>query len=231
MENVEDVRADTEFFEWNSGQKARIRQGTRTFTGAIPNETPALLGNLQSFEGSNVGVYIFDTAGNCIFNYEKDSTGEYASPIPIDGNSFDVKYVKSTYSDPLQIMVQFDYSQDVNDKDLYMVPLSELDYDARTSDFYALLAVYSDNEVWTKGTPNTFSVDLMLDYKVPAGGFLIGDFELNGAAVTDLTVAESPDGTYTFTGATTDALADGDIISLGASGYSPWKSTAAAGLT
>jgi len=172
MENVTDERGDTEFFTWESGLKARIQQGVRTFTGLIPNEWPSLLGKLQAWEGQKFGVYIVDKAGAIVFNYGLDTNGvPMAYPIPVDGNSFDAKLIKATYSDPGSIMVQFDFDADVNDKDLYLK--GDLDFDPRTGDFYSPTDVYGDDDTpngWD--TLNTvYTVKLTLDYGVPASGF------------------------------------------------------------
>lgn len=239
MENVVDERGDTEFFEWDSGLKVRIRQGARTFTGSIPNESPALLGKLQDWEGQDFGVYIIDTDGNVIFNYLSDSTGEYAVPIRVDGNSFDVKYVKSTYTDPLHIMLQFDFATDVNDKDLYMIPMDDADFDPRTAQFYALWNVYAKAEAWTVGTSLVWT--LTLDFGVPASGFATKaaavptdtwEIDPGGtgtfAAFTDGTVAETATGVYTFTAGTTDDLGAGTVIRLKKPRYSILESTPAA---
>ncbi len=238
MENVEDTRADTEFYEWNSGQKVRIRPGVRTFTGAIPNETPSLLGKLQMWEGQAFGVYIIDTGGNLIFNYleKKSETGvvsKFAAPIAVDGNSFDAKYVKPTYSDPLHIMVQFDFSADVNDKDLYMVPLASLDFDGRTSQLYALTDVYADDSFvqpiqggWSDDTH--YHLQLFLDYNTWAGGFTDEDFSYSGGAITSVTETHVPapnegDSFYTIVVGT--AATGGETITFSSKGYEPFVGT------
>jgi len=234
MENVEDVRADTEFFTWESGQKYKIRQGERTFIGRIPNETPSLYGRLQEWEGQQFGVYVIDNNGNLVFDYasvELDPQGapgvftDMARPIAVDGNSVDNMFIKPTYTDPEQIMVQFDFAQEVNDKNLYLIPAANLDYDGRTQDFYSLWDVYSSNEVWT--VTASYETDLALEYSVPAAGFIIDDFLYDGAAVTDMTVAELPIGTYTFTAGVTDTMPVGTVISLSKTHYAPWVSTIA----
>ena len=234
MENVEDVRADTEFFEWNSGQKARIRQGVRTFTGAIPNETPALLGELQSWEGVKFGVYIFDADGNVIGVHDKAGSPAVDSllPIPVDGNSFDAKYVLATYTDPLQIMVQFDYAQDFNDKNIWMIPMggTGLEFDGRTD----LKNNTTIHGATTGKTVPSLVITLALDMGVAATGFVGADFKYwdansgtGGAWVavddTVMKVAEAPDGTYTFSAGTTTPEA-GDYVVFVKAGYTSYTS-------
>ena len=235
MENVEDVRADSEFFEWSSGQKVRIRSGVRTFTGAIPNETPALLGDLQAWEGQQFGVYIIDTDGNLIFSYKyaEETAGvwkDYAYPIYVDGNSFDAKYMKPTYTDPLHIMLQFDYAGDVNDKDLWMVPASQLDWDGRT-DLRPLMSVYGetvDAKVGAAGV-GMFDVRLTLDYTTPLQGAVKEDFKVLDAAGAEmpgaLTVTETAPGLYHVI--SDDAIGAGEQLLFNKATYARWMSSAA----
>lgn len=240
MENVDDVRADTEFFEWNSGQKVRIRQGVRTFTGAIPNETPALLGKLQSWEGLDFGVYVFDVDGNLISTYDKDSS-EYR-PIPVDGESFDAKYMLPTYTDPLHIMLQYDYSADFNDKNIWLTPVDSLNFDGRT-DLRGNIDVYGSTDT---ATADTIKLFLTMDYNVKAAGFKggfidagpppvthYGDFRywdesasawvLVGTATDPIKFTETEDGVYYFEAGTVTP-ATGDYVVFMKDGYTSYTS-------
>ena len=229
LENVEDVRADSEFFEWSSGQKVRMRQGVRTFTGAIPNETPVMLGQLQAWEGIKFGVYVFDVDGNLICTYDEDS--DEVRPIPVDGNSFDAKYMMPTYTDPLHIMLQYDYAANFNDKDLYLVPIggTGLDFDGRT-DIIGNVNIVGDTTTLTAA----IHVFLELDYGVKAAGFKAGDFRYwdddaaawvtVGIAATDpIVFTENEDGVYWFVAGTVTPAAK-DYVVFVKDGYTSYTS-------
>jgi hypothetical protein len=231
LENVEDVRADTEFFEWNSGQKVRIRQGVRTFTGAIPNETPAMLGNLQDWEGVKFGVYVFDVDGNLICTYNE--TDDEFRPIPVDGNSFDAKYMLPTYTDPTHIMIQFDYAADFNDKNLWLIPMDDatgLDFDGRT-DLKANTSIHGSTEFDTTVGTEVIKVFLKLDYNVWAEGFKVADFKYWDDSTTswltidgaNLVFTEPTGGSYYFTAGTVTP-ATGDYVAFIKDGYQSYSS-------
>ena len=203
MENVEDTRAETTFFEWNSGQKVRIRSGARTFIGALPDGDPQFMERLQSWEGQSFGTYIIDADGNYVY---ADGTGE-VNPISIDGNSWDVSMVKANDTEPFYIMIQFDFKQEVNDGHLRYIPINDLDFDGRTSDLYGLLPLVPKVDTTTAGTSTTVTVTT--DYDVPVTGLVFGDFVLyDVTADSDLSVSdavENPNvpGEYLLTSSTT----------------------------
>ena len=203
MENVEDIRAETTFFEWNSGQKIRIKQGSRTFTAALPDGDPQFQKRLQSWYGQDFGVYIVDKWGNWVY---QDGTGA-VNPIPVDGNSFDVNMVKSTDAEPFYIMLQFDFLQDNNDGDLRYIGKDHLDFDGRTSDLYGLLPLVP--KVLSTVAAVTTTVSVSTDYDVPVTGLVFGDFVLyDVTADSDLSVSaavENPNipGEYELTSTTT----------------------------
>lgn len=213
VENVENIRAETVFFEWNSGQKVRIRQGPRTFKASLPSDhtDTTLIKRLQAWYGQSFGVYIIDKAGN--FIYDKGDSGE-VMPMAVDGNSFDLNLVTETYSEPLFSLMQFDFSQDLNDGDIYYIPVSSLDFDGLGTDFYGLwdLTVTAT----AIATATTFSVETV--YAVPVTGLLVGDISIynntTSATVTVDTLTESPTVPGTYVGAHASGVTATDSITL-----------------
>jgi len=203
MENVEDLRAESTFFEWNSGQKVFIRQGARSFTGLMPDGDPQFLDRLQTWKGQDFACYIIDADGNFVYS---DGTGQI-NPIAIDGNSFDVTMVKATDSEPFSIMIQFDFRDDINDGNLRYLPLHDLDFDGRTSDLYGLLPLVPIVDAAAAGVTTT--VKVTTDYGTPVTGLVAGDFTLyDVTAATDLAVTDAVEdvnapGVYTLTATTT----------------------------
>ena len=209
LENVEQPRAETTFFEYNSGNKARVKQGTRTFTGWWPDSDPQFLERMQSWYSQEFGFFGIDKWGNFVYSQNLQDDGDEALyPIPIDGNSWDVNMVTASDTDPYYIMAQFDYKQDFNDAAIRYADIKSLDFDGRTSDFYGLMKLTPTVPAGTVAGVTTI-VNVKTDYDVAVSGLLFSDFilydvtadvDLNvSAAVEDVNVA----GKYTLTSDTT----------------------------
>lgn len=225
MENVENIRAETVFFEWNSGQKVRIRQGARTFTASLPNDNTdtSLLKRLQAWYGQAFGVYIIDQAGNWV--YQRGDDGDEALyPIPVDGNSFDVNLVTETYAEPLYTMLQFDFKNDNNDGDLFYVGAQDLDFDGRSTDLYGLWDL-TVAPIAATTSEVTFSV--ATSYGVPLSGLVAGDVTLHNnttdVALTVDTLTESvgTPGSYTLDFTGTATAADELALTIAKDMYAP----------
>ncbi len=204
LENVDQPRAETTFFEYNSGNKARVKQGTRTFTGWWSESDPQFLERMQSWYNQEFGFFGVDKWGNFVYSknlQDPSDTGVY--PIPIDGASWDVNMVTATDSDPYYTMVQYDYKQDFNDAAIRYIGIKSLDFDGRTTDFYGLLALVVNVPTTTPGSITI--VDVTTDYNTPVSGLLFGDFvmydidnevDLNVTAAVENTTTP---GRYTLT--------------------------------
>lgn len=216
IENVENVRAETVFFEWNSGQKVRIRQGARTFSCALPNDNTdtSLLKRLQNWYGQSFGVFLIDQAGNWIYDQGNDEADEALYPIAVDGNSFDVNLVTETYAEPLYTMLQFDFASDNNDGNLLYVGYQSLDFDAKSSELYGLW------DLTITGTASTSEVlfDVVTNYEVPVSGLLDTDITLLNVttelALTVDTLVESVATPGSYTATFTGTVSASDIVRL-----------------
>lgn len=202
IENVEDVRADSTFQEYNSGRKALVRQGTRAFNGVIPMEHSEFLESLLGWRGQTFGAYIVDIDGNIIFM--KDSTDEtIALPIPIEGGSFDAMLVKSTYSEANAIKVMFDFDISAKDERLAYVEAADLNYSALSkTDLYSLL----DTKLTVSDiTDTTFKLKVAAlskdAYRITS--VVLADISMynitGSAAITPASVVSLGDGEYTVT--------------------------------
>jgi hypothetical protein len=198
IENVEDLRAETVFFEFSSGRRARVRDGVRTATAYIPYQGPEYLAKIKAWGCSAFGIYIADKSDNLIYITDK-STGLKVRPIMIDNNTFDAQLVKKTESDPLMIMITFDYRQSQADELLRYIEASELDF-SPVEDIYGLFDVTATySAISTTG----FTAALKVDYGFPVTGLVAGDFALynvtTAAAVAIVTAVEVVPGSYAFT--------------------------------
>lgn len=123
FENVELPKADTQFEEANSGRKAFLRQGKRSFNGELwaEDSTPEFLGKLKKSRCVDFGVYIVDVNGNLIGS----KVGNELFPIPVDNSSFDPKFMFATDSTVQKIMVEFDFDRLFDESTMKMVTVAE----------------------------------------------------------------------------------------------------------
>jgi hypothetical protein len=123
FENVELPKDDSQFEEANSGRKAFLRQGKRSFIGELWSEdsTPEFLGKLKKSRCVDFGVFIVDVNGNLIGS----KVGNELFPIPVDNSSFDPKFMFATDSTIQKIMVEFDFDRLFDESTMKMVTVSE----------------------------------------------------------------------------------------------------------
>jgi len=211
LENVENIRDEAVFQEFNSGNKAKVRDGFKNFTGYIVQAPYELVGQLKKLQCSDIGAYIVDKSGNVI-GYE-GSSATVLRPILIDKNTLDVQYVEATDSEVAMIMIKFQWRQSMLDENLKIVNADTIDYSC--SDLYGLLDVC--------GTPvpssaTEFAVTLSTLYGTKVDGLVIGDYTLTNvttsATVVISSVTPQGSGVYDFV---IPAQTTGDILSLTAS--------------
>lgn len=123
VENVELPKADTQFEEANSGRKAFLRQGIRSFAGELwsTSGTPQFLGKLQSDRCVKFGIYIVDVNGNLIGSKQ----GAFLYPITIDNNSWDPKFMFATDKTINKIMLGFDFDRLFDESTMWMITATE----------------------------------------------------------------------------------------------------------
>lgn len=123
FENVELPKADSQFEEANSGRKAFLRQGKRSFAGELwaDDSTPTFLGKLQTARCVDFGVYIVDVNGNLIGSKE----GNMFYPIPVDNASWDPRFMFATDTTVQKIMLGFDFDRNFDESTMYMISAAE----------------------------------------------------------------------------------------------------------
>jgi hypothetical protein len=195
LENVSDERAETMFQEFNSGRRAKVRKGYRTFVGYSLIADPILLGKIQSFGCSNLGAYFMDEALNLYYNKNEGSSDLF--PFLIDRETFDVQLIFGKDDEVPMIMITFQYSQSMQDKNIRKMPPSVgLD----ESDIYGLLDV---EVVASTVTTTTIQMQLNDAYGNPVVGLVQGDFTLAEVSPTPgavtITGFAAVQNTYTLT--------------------------------
>jgi hypothetical protein len=223
FENVEDIRADAEFFEFNSGRKAKTKDGVRTFTAFIPFQGAEYLGKLKEWGCNKFGVYIIDKADNFIYSADS-SAGVKVQPIMVDNGSFSAELMKKTEGEPAMIKITFDFRATEKDELLRVISEENLDFSGlSTIDTYGLWNVtHAVTSISTTGWVSTVTETI---YGFAVEGLLIGDFsaynDTDSAAVTISSVTEGgvgSEGVYTFVVAA-ETSADSITVSMTKSGY------------
>lgn len=220
FENVEMPKADSQFEESNSGRKVFLREGVRSFAGELwaEDSSTTLLGKLKGNRCVDFGVYIVDVNGNLVGSEENG----FLYPVPVDNPSFDPRWMVATDSTTSKIMVGFDFARLFDDSTLYMITPTE-----GGIDFNSLSGLIDVDFTFVSSSTTVAVVKLTFDYgtavnKLKFIGGLIGDFEMYNnttpGAVVLTTVAESPDGTYTFT-YPAQTLLDNVTITLNKTGF------------
>ncbi len=203
FKNVEDVKGDTIFETFNDTSNLLVQEGTRTYTGVMPNESPTLLGKMKEARCQKIGVYIVDDCGNLIGNISSD--GASLDPIPVDNNTWNPILVKATDTTVQKIQLSFEYSRLTKDEDLKMIAESESEIDLLT--LRGLLDVNAAISNETTGDPSSFTSTMALDYgtaknPIKVEGLVQADFSLfnetDSVAVTINGVVESSAGVYDF---------------------------------
>jgi len=197
MENVEDTRAESTFQEFNSGKKAFISKGQRSFKGFMVREGTIFLGQLEDWENvTSFGIYYVDKVGNII--YKKCPTSTDLKPILVDNVSFEATLVKKNDAEVEMIQLDFDIRITEKDSDLRVLEASDLDFDAN-EDIFALLDVTS---TYTDISTINVTVTLLDLYGDPVPNMVIGDFDLfnitDTATVVITSVTETSEGVYVF---------------------------------
>lgn len=206
IENVEDVRAETVYFTFASGKKAKVKDGVRSVVAFIPFQGPEYLSKLQSWSCAKFGILPIDKADDLI--YITDRTTELkVQPILVDENSWDVQLVKKTDTDPLMIRIAFDFRDTQSDALLRMVEAADLDF-SPLEDFYGLYDVESTESAISQ---TGFTLTLLTDYGKPVTGLVAADFfdsvggtasrlynVTDSAAVTITSCTETAPGVYAF---------------------------------
>lgn len=212
IENVENLREDSVFTEFNSGRRAKVREGFKRFTGWLVNAPYGLKGELEALGCNALSAFIVDKSDNLI-GYSKQDVVTNLSPIRISEGSLDVKYIEPTDSDVGGIMVSFDWAFSQKDECLYV--LSQADLDWQGDDLQGLI---TSNYVIDTITTTSFNVSLQSAYGenisgLTAGAFSLAELTPTPAAIVIDSVTETSEGVYAID-FTSTAQTSGDVLQL-----------------
>ena len=212
FKNVEDVKGDTIFESFNDTSNLFVQEGTRTYTGILPNETPNLLGNLKNAKCTKFGLFIVDDGGNLIGNISDD--GLSLEPIPVDQNTWNPILIKTTDTTVQKIQLSFEFSRITKDEDLRIIKGEDSEISLLNLDGLVDLGATFATIVAT-GAFATVTYDRGEASKIPFENVLLGEWTLfnkdTDSAVVPSSANETPAGVYEFVYAAQTA---GDIMQL-----------------
>lgn len=211
FKNVEDVKGDTIFESFNDTSNLFVQEGTRTYTGVLPNQAPTLLGNLKDAKCTKFGLFIIDDCGNLIGNISSD--GLSLEPVPVDQNTWNPILIKSTDTTVQKIQLSFEFSRLTKDEDLRIIKASDSEISLLGLDGLVDLEAAFDTIV-ALGANAVVSYDRGEASKVAFTGAeadltLFNKTDLSSVALSSAT--ETPPGTYALVFAAQTA---GDILQL-----------------
>ena len=222
FENVVKATADTTFEEAPSQRKKRIKAGKKSFSAEHWDVAPQLEGKYNEYLCGGWGVIELDIDGNIIG--KKVGTDLY--PIPVDGDSFDVKYVDPTDAATSKLMVSFDYNRLMKSEELWLISADELGADLNDQDGLKDVELEFVSKTSTQVVVNaTLSYGTAVQL-LKVKGLLAADFALyNNTLSASHTIATVTEGTganegqYTITYASITGSVDNLTLSMAKDGY------------
>lgn len=199
FENVELPKADSLFEEANSGRKAYLRQGVRSFAGELwqDDSTPTFLGKLMASRCVQFGIYIVDVEGDLIGS----EVNGFLYPIPVDNDSWDPKFMFATDATVQKIMLGFDFYRLFDESTMKMITAEEA-----SLDFNSLEGLLDVELNVASTTTTTITLSANLDYGTAYNPILYkgatspSDWKLEnldaGTLVVITAVSEITDGNY-----------------------------------
>lgn len=222
FENVVKATADTTFEEAPSQRKKRIKAGKKSFSAEHWDVSPQLEGKYNEYLCGGWGVIELDIDGNIIG--KKVGTDLY--PIPVDGDSFDVKYVDPTDAATSKLMVSFDYNRLMKSEELWLISAEEIGADLNDQDGLKDVELEFVSKTSTQVVVNaTLSYGTAIQL-LKVKGLLAADFALYnntlGASHSITTVTEGTganEGQYTITYTAITGSTDNLTLSMAKDGY------------
>lgn len=202
--NIE--KGETNYFDFDDGERQRLSEGARTFTFMLPNVDAKFIQNLQQSGCGDLGVYIKDEDNNIIGNA---SVADELRPMELAQDSLDVRMQYATDGQPQGIMVTFTLKKTELDRDLGVISNSMLDTDVDFEAF-GLGGVMNLNGTISSITTTTFTATILTEYGnqldlTPFVAGALADFylydETNATEITISSVdaADAENGVYDFT--------------------------------
>jgi len=212
VKNVENLRGDAVFESFDDGSNEFVRQGTRTYQAELTGKKTQILGNLESAGCTDIGIVFVDDCKQLIAN--KD--GDFANPIPVDGNTWQVTLILPTGSTVSKLQLNFEFDSLAKDSDLGILEASASIIDLSTLKGLSDMA-YTFGAITATDAKVTLTTKTLSMIGVPIEGITQPDWSAfnvtDNSIVAIPTSAEGVGGEYTVD---FSAQTAGDIIQLSA---------------
>ena len=208
VKDADSTKAASEFKTFNDASKIKIRDGVRSWSLILTQQTPQFLGQLEAWGCAEFGIYIVDKSENLIGSLKAE--GELY-PITVDEDTWNPVFAFAKGNDIQMINLSFDIDLIEQDSDLNFISAAELS-PVRVINLEGLVDVVS---VISSISQTDFSAELKVKgygsalSPIHVEGLLITDFissvggatgkirnQTTGLDVTITSVVESPAGTY-----------------------------------
>ena len=199
-----DARADAVYETFSDDTRGKLRDGVRSFTGAIVNVPSDYLGKVKQFECGGYSVYAIDACGNLAG--EKSADGQFLFPVLISEGSFSAQYQNATDDAVARIAVNFDYDQSVLDQNIELIDGGLWGESILRINGLVDATAKTPANISTTGFDVTIEVDHTGSFinKIPVEGLVLADFTLNNKTtglpivITSVTESAVTEGLYTF---------------------------------
>lgn len=201
FKNVEDVKGDSVFETFNDTSNLFVQEGTRTWTGVLPNKDTVFLGKLKGYGCRPLRVYISDNC-DALHGEKSDTTADLFVGVDVDQNTWNAIFEKATDTTNQKNLLSFEFARTSRDENLRQILSDEMTVKPKDVDglIDVNVAISGESTTGFVGVA-TFDYGSCLN-PLKFTGALAGDWTLfnedSGLPVVITTADEGPDGTYTF---------------------------------
>lgn len=201
--NVAAPKGESIFETFDNGSKQFVGEGVRTLTAIFPAINPNYLSVLKSGRCADMAVYIVDKNGALVGLTNGEENVLY--PFALNPNTIDAIYQWATDTTGSNINFSMEFDPDMKDEEINKIDASAF---APGVNLLNLSGLYDAFVTYANTSATTMTFTLATNFgpvnsKVKVKGLVAADFALfnvtDSAAVTIITAAESPSGTYTLT--------------------------------
>lgn len=201
FKNVEDVKGDTIFETFNDTSNLFVQEGTRTWTGLLPNKDTVFLGKLKGYGCRPLRVCVSDNC-NALHGEKSTTTSDLFVGVDVDQNTWNPIFIKATDTTVQKASLSFEFSRIAKDEDLRQLTSDEMTIKPSQVDglIDVNMAISGESTTGFVGVA-TFDYGSCLN-PLKFTGAVKADWTLyndtQDAAIVITTADEGPDGTYVF---------------------------------
>lgn len=201
FKNVDDVKGDTIFETFNDTSNEFVQEGTRTWTGVLPNKDTVFLGKLKGYGCRPLRIYISDNC-SALHGEKSATTADLFVGVDVDQNTWNAIFIKATDTTNQKVQLSFEFKKSSLDENLRQITADEMTVEPKDVDglIDVNIAVSGESTTGFTGVA-TFDYGSCLN-PLKFTGAVKADWTLfnedSGLPVIITTADEGPTGTYVF---------------------------------